>query len=112
MSSETTFRLLSTILHEADSANLPFLRPAHIGEINNLEKEGKEMRVPVDIIRALVREGVPLPLCAGRCVSPPVGPVCAFDATGTARTFATLCEWEAVSCHESTYYAITSLGEC
>lgn len=60
------------------------------------------MRAPADIIRALVREGVPPPLCAGRCVSPPAGPVCAFDATGTARTFATLCELEAVSCREST----------
>lgn len=104
--------IIITVLHKAGSASLPFLRPSYIGEINNMEKERKEMRAPADIIRALVREGVPPPLCAGRCVSPPAGPVCAFDAAGTARTFTTLCELEAVSCRESTYYAIASLGEC
>ncbi|CAH0720120.1 unnamed protein product, partial [Brenthis ino] len=104
--------LIITFLYEAQPARLPFLRPAHIGNTNEVAEEGIEMRIPSELIRARVREGVPPPLCAGHCASPPAGPVCAFDATGTARTFATLCELEAVSCRESTYYAITSLGEC
>ncbi|XP_047530830.1 uncharacterized protein LOC125066669 [Vanessa atalanta] len=104
--------IIITVLQDTQSASLPFLRPAHIGETNNVEKLGTKIRIPAEMIRARVREGVPPPLCAGRCVSPPAGPVCAFDATGTARTFATLCELEAVSCRESTYYAITSNGEC
>ncbi|VVC92008.1 unnamed protein product [Leptidea sinapis] len=98
-------------LHEAESSRLP-LRPKIIGDENQVQKEGSNLRIQVEMIDARVREGVPLPLCAGRCNAPPAGPVCAFDATGTARTFATLCELEAVSCRESTHYAITSLGEC
>ncbi|CAH2046951.1 unnamed protein product, partial [Iphiclides podalirius] len=104
--------LLIAAWRGARSASIPFLRPVHIADIKDVEDEGAEMRIPVELMRARVREGVPPPLCAGRCASPPAGPVCAFDATGTARTFATLCELEAVSCRESTYYAITSLGEC
>ncbi|CAG9562441.1 unnamed protein product [Danaus chrysippus] len=84
---------------------MPFLRPAHLGSDDEGGSGGQ-----LGLVR--VPEGLPPPLCAGRCASPPAGPVCAFDAAGTARTFATLCELEAVSCHESTYYAITSLGEC
>ncbi|XP_049872349.1 uncharacterized protein LOC126371157 [Pectinophora gossypiella] len=93
----------------ATPASLPAL-PSRIGNYNEVGDGGFKM--PVVLTWAKVREGVPPPLCAGRCASPPHGPVCAFDATGTARTFATLCELEAVSCRESTYYAITSLGEC
>ncbi|CAH2230077.1 uncharacterized protein LOC120630021 [Pararge aegeria] len=98
-----------TAFHEAKSASLPFIRPAHIGDANGVVEGGTGIR---GINFGRVREGVPPPLCAGRCAAPPAGPVCAFDAAGTARTFATLCELEAVSCRESTYYAITSLGEC
>ncbi|XP_059049969.1 uncharacterized protein LOC131844978 [Achroia grisella] len=91
-----------------ESASLPVL-PALIGEDNEIEIASvPEVRIPVE----MMREGVPPPLCAGRCVAPAAGPVCAFDATGTARTFATICELEAASCRESTYYAITNLGEC
>ncbi|CAK1585259.1 unnamed protein product [Parnassius mnemosyne] len=104
--------LFIAVWQETHSASLPFLRPSRIGDINGVEEEGIEMRIPIELMRSRVREGVPPPLCAGRCAAPPAGPVCAFDATGTARTFATLCELEAVSCRESTYYAITSLGEC
>ncbi|XP_069357991.1 uncharacterized protein [Maniola hyperantus] len=101
--------IIITALHAVQSARLPFIRPAHIGDNNEVADGGTEMR---EINFGRVREGVPPPLCAGRCAAPPAGPVCAFDAAGTARTFATLCELEAVSCRESTYYAITSLGEC
>ncbi|XP_068634033.1 uncharacterized protein [Battus philenor] len=104
--------ILVAMWRGTDAARIPMLRPAHLGDIKEVEEETIEMRVPVELMRARVREGVPPPLCAGRCAAPPAGPVCAFDATGTARTFATLCELEAVSCRESTYYAITSLGEC
>lgn len=95
---------------EVQSASLPFV-PHRIADTNEIIPD-QEMGVPGILIRTRIGEGVPPPLCAGRCVSPPRGPVCAFDAAGTARTFATLCELEAVSCRESTYYAITSLGEC
>ncbi|KAJ0183191.1 hypothetical protein K1T71_001167 [Dendrolimus kikuchii] len=95
--------------HEVQAASLPFV-PYRIADMNELNPN--DIMVPSIIMRARVGEGVPPPLCAGRCVSPPTGPVCAFDAAGVARTFATLCELEAVSCRESTYYAITSLGEC
>uniref|UniRef100_A0A2A4JJW6 Kazal-like domain-containing protein n=1 Tax=Heliothis virescens TaxID=7102 RepID=A0A2A4JJW6_HELVI len=96
--------------NEVQPASLPFL-PARIGDANEIG-EAPDVAVPVELMRARVREGVPPPLCAGRCFSPPAGPVCAFDATGTARTFATLCDLEAASCRESTYYAIASRGEC
>ncbi|KAG6446030.1 hypothetical protein O3G_MSEX004228 [Manduca sexta] len=101
---------------EAESASLPFI-PSRLGtlqesKLGDLQEFSGGMRPPGELTRARVREGVPPPLCAGRCVSPPAGPVCAFDAAGTARTFATLCELEAASCRESTYYAITSIGEC
>ncbi|CAH1636566.1 unnamed protein product [Spodoptera littoralis] len=96
--------------NEVQPASVPFL-PSRIGDANEIG-EAPDMRAPAELMRARVREGVPPPLCAGRCVSPPAGPVCAFDATGTARTFETLCELEEVSCRESTYYAITGLGEC
>ncbi|XP_026745441.1 uncharacterized protein LOC113506802 [Trichoplusia ni] len=96
--------------NEVQPASLPFL-PSRLGDANEFG-DTSDIRIPIEIMRGRVREGVPPPLCAGRCVAPPTGPVCAFDATGTARTFATLCELEAVSCRESTYYAITSLGEC
>ncbi|GBP22534.1 hypothetical protein EVAR_84771_1 [Eumeta japonica] len=76
----------------------------------------------VEPARAHMREGIPPPLCAGRvCAAPPAGPVCAFDAAGTARTFKTICELEAVSCRESTphqkkYYIKNTMfdegGEC
>ncbi|XP_072932587.1 uncharacterized protein [Epargyreus clarus] len=99
--------LIVVACHEIQSARLPFLRPARIGD-----ESGADLRAPAELMRARVREGVPPPLCAGRCAAPPAGPVCAFDAAGTARTFATICELEAVSCRESTYYAITGLGEC
>ncbi|XP_026749038.1 uncharacterized protein LOC113509812 [Galleria mellonella] len=89
-----------------ESASLPVL-PARIGEDSEIGTV-PEVRIPVE----MMREGVPPPLCAARCVAPSAGPVCAFDATGTARTFSTLCELEAASCRESTYYAITSLGVC
>ncbi|CAG9133591.1 hypothetical protein JYU34_017181 [Plutella xylostella] len=94
---------------QSDGATLPLLLSRQ-NTIHDVE-QGPESAVPAELMRA-VREGVPPPLCAGRCGAPPAGPVCAFDALGTARTFATLCELEAVSCRESTYYAITSLGEC
>ncbi|CAB3227053.1 unnamed protein product [Arctia plantaginis] len=99
--------------NESQSASLPFLT-SHLGDIYEPYEGGEntDIRAPAVIMRAKVREGVPPPLCAGRCRAPPVGPVCAFDAAGTARTFATICELEAVSCRESTYYAMTSLGEC
>ncbi|CAK1555405.1 unnamed protein product [Leptosia nina] len=103
--------ILLFAFHEVNSARLPFLRPVYI-TIDNAVPVDPEAHVPAELVRARVREGVPPPLCAGRCASPPAGPVCAFDAAGTARTFATLCELEAVSCRESTYYAITGLGEC
>lgn len=96
--------------NEVQPASLPFL-PSRIGDANEIG-EAPDVRVPAELMRARVREGVPPPLCAGRCFSPPAGPVCAFDATGTARTFATLCDLEAASCRESTYYAIASRGEC
>ncbi|XP_013191258.1 uncharacterized protein LOC106135489 [Amyelois transitella] len=98
-------------LRHSQSASIPLI-PFQVGDDNEIRHTPPEIRIPVELMRARVREGVPLPLCVGRCVSPPTGPVCAFDATGTARTFATLCELEAASCRESTYYAITSLGEC
>lgn len=89
--------------NEVQPASLPFMmRESHIGDVNNEIGEAHDMIVPPEIMRARVREGVPPPLCAGRCASPSAGPVCAFDATGTARTFETLCELEAVSCREST----------
>ncbi|KAM3964930.1 LOW QUALITY PROTEIN: uncharacterized protein ACR2FA_000822 [Aphomia sociella] len=97
--------ILVAVWRESQSASLPVL-PARFGVDNEIAAI-PEARIPVE----MMREGVPPPLCAGRCVAP-AGPVCAFDATGTARTFATLCELEAASCRESTYYAITSLGEC
>ncbi|XP_053604568.1 uncharacterized protein LOC128671819 isoform X2 [Plodia interpunctella] len=100
----------SLTLRQSQSASLPPLIPFQVGDDNEIR--APEIRIPVELMRARVREGVPLPLCAGRCLSPPTGPVCAFDAAGTARTFATLCDLEATSCRESTYYAITSLGEC
>ncbi|XP_047990177.1 uncharacterized protein LOC125229394 [Leguminivora glycinivorella] len=107
--------ILLAAWHEAHTASLPYLRLPRL-DAERLE-DVADPRLPGDVEmpvepRARVREGVPPPLCAGRCASPPRGPVCAFDAAGTARTFATLCELEAVSCRESTYYAITSLGEC
>ncbi|CAG9787860.1 unnamed protein product [Diatraea saccharalis] len=92
----------------AHSASLPLL-PPRVGYDYEVVEEGVDPPVPTEL---KVREGVPPPLCAGRCASPPAGPVCALNAAGTARTFATLCELEAVSCRESTYYAVTSLGEC
>ncbi|KAJ2951035.1 hypothetical protein O0L34_g5411 [Tuta absoluta] len=95
--------ILLAAWREGESASIPLL-PMRFGNA--------DLGMPEELTWAKVREGVPPPLCAGRCFSPPAGPVCAFDATGTARTFATLCELEAVSCRESTYYAITSLGEC
>lgn len=73
-----------------------------IAGMNAIEDAEEEVRVPAALIRAKVREGVPPSVCAGRCLSPPIGPVCAFDARGVARTFSTLCELEAVSCREST----------
>ncbi|XP_061714263.1 uncharacterized protein LOC133522817 [Cydia pomonella] len=105
--------ILVAAWHEAHTASLPFVRLPQLDDSddNELLDDVADARLPVEM-RARVREGVPPPLCAGRCASPPRGPVCAFDAAGTARTFATLCELEAVSCRESTYYAITSLGEC
>ncbi|KAJ8723429.1 hypothetical protein PYW08_003341 [Mythimna loreyi] len=96
--------------NEVQPAHLP-LMPTRIGHSNEIG-EAPDMRIPPEFVMPRVREGVPPPLCAGRCAAPPTGPVCAFDAAGTARTFETLCELEAVSCRESTYYAITSLGEC
>ncbi|XP_013173561.1 PREDICTED: uncharacterized protein LOC106122197 [Papilio xuthus] len=104
--------LLTTVWRVTEAASIPFLRPAHIADLRYVTEKSAEVQSPVQVIHGRVREGVPPPLCAGRCASPPAGPVCAFDAAGTARTFATLCELEAVSCRESTYYAITSLGEC
>ncbi|XP_028027259.1 uncharacterized protein LOC114240779 [Bombyx mandarina] len=101
--------VLVTVWIKADCASLPFI-PTRLGSVK--EVSAPDMRAPGELVRARVREGVPPPLCAGRCVAPPAGPVCAFDAAGTARTFATLCELEAVSCRESTYYAVTSLGVC
>lgn len=105
--------LLVAAWNEAQSASLPYLT-SRLGDVYEPyeRSDTAEMRIPAVMMRAHVREGVPPPLCAGRCRAPPVGPVCAFDAAGTARTFATLCELEAVSCRESRYYAITSLGEC
>ncbi|XP_038213927.1 uncharacterized protein LOC123696853 [Colias croceus] len=103
--------IILVALHEASTARLPVLRPIYIRDDNEIQVD-PEVRIPAELVRARVREGVPPPLCAGRCAAPRAGPVCAFDAAGTARTFATLCELEAVSCRESTYYAITSLGEC
>ena len=78
------------------------MRESRIDDANEIGGEAHDMIIPPEIMRARVREGVPPPLCAGRCASPSAGPVCAFDATGTARTFETLCELEAVSCREST----------
>ncbi|XP_026319068.1 uncharacterized protein LOC113229622 isoform X2 [Hyposmocoma kahamanoa] len=98
-----TTRVFILVWRGAQSASIPLV-PSRIGHPRIISQETE--------MKPVVREGVPPPLCAGRCASPPAGPVCAFDATGTARTFATLCELEAVSCRESTYYAITSLGEC
>lgn len=88
------------VWNQASSATLPLL----LTRLDKIELDGApELRgVPTGLIRGRVREGVPPPLCAGRCGAPPAGPVCAFDAAGTARTFATLCELEAVSCREST----------
>lgn len=86
----------------SEAASIPFLKPALIGEQEYVTEKSAEVQSPVEVIYGRVREGVPPPLCAGRCASPPAGPVCAFDAAGTARTFATLCELEAVSCREST----------
>ncbi|KAL4709435.1 hypothetical protein ACJJTC_019732 [Scirpophaga incertulas] len=101
--------LVTATWHQAHSASLP-LPPARLGHYEVLEEAPVPVpRLPAEI---KVREGAPPPLCAGRCFAPPAGPVCALNAAGTARTFATLCELEAVSCRESTYYAITSLGEC
>lgn len=87
---------------EAQGATFPYLRLQQLEEDNEILEDVADARLPVEVIRARVREGVPPPLCAGRCASPLRGPVCAFDAAGTARTFATLCELEAVSCREST----------
>ncbi|XP_028165848.1 uncharacterized protein LOC135076093 [Ostrinia nubilalis] len=100
--------ILVAAWQETQSAKLP-LPPSRLGYDYEVVGGDGEARAPNEL---KVREGVPPPLCAGRCGAPPAGPVCAFDATGTARTFATLCDLEAASCRESTYYAITSLGEC
>ncbi|KOB78499.1 Protein CLEC16A [Operophtera brumata] len=91
--------VLDLIWCQALSASLPFF-PSRVGDSNEISDPG--MHIPAELVRAHVREGVPPPLCVGRCGAPPVGPVCAFDAAGTARTFSTLCELEAVSCREST----------
>lgn len=104
------FIVLSGLLKAIESASLPILEIRSISEVDLAEEISEEDDRP--LIPAQVRENAPPPLCAVRCASPPSGPVCAFDARGTARTFATLCELEAVSCKESTYYAITNLGEC
>ncbi|CAG4930467.1 unnamed protein product [Colias eurytheme] len=93
--------IILVALHEASTARLPVLRPIYIRDDNEIQVD-PEVRIPAELVRARVREGVPPPLCAGRCAAPRAGPVCAFDAAGTARTFATLCELEAVSCREST----------
>ncbi|CAF4951245.1 unnamed protein product [Pieris macdunnoughi] len=105
------YLIIFIALKEAQSANLRIVGPVYFTQDNEMAVDPKAP-LPPGVVRARVQEGVPPPLCAGRCASPPAGPVCAFDATGTARTFATLCELEAVSCRESTYYAITGLGEC
>lgn len=85
--------LYVSVWRGAQSASIPLV-PSRIGNPKIIAHEPE--------MKPVVREGVPPRLCAGRCASPPAGPVCAFDATGTARTFATLCELEAVSCREST----------
>jgi hypothetical protein len=89
---------LFTAWHETQSASLPLL-PSRIAYDYEVVDEALDPRLPSEL---KVGEGVPPPLCAGRCASPPAGPVCALNAAGTARTFATLCELEAVSCREST----------
>uniref|UniRef100_A0A6M2DXQ9 Putative secreted protein n=1 Tax=Xenopsylla cheopis TaxID=163159 RepID=A0A6M2DXQ9_XENCH len=42
----------------------------------------------------------------------PSGPVCAIDADGQPRTFATRCQADMAYCREGIYYAVVRNGEC